>query len=59
MTVPPGPQLLPELAATDTPRPGLFRFFLDRPSPRFPKRLADARLGLIAPEALAGSDSLR
>jgi peptide/nickel transport system substrate-binding protein len=54
MLVPPGPELLPELAATDSPRPGLVRFLLDRPSPRFPKELADAHLGLVAPQALAG-----
>lgn len=50
----PGAALLPELSAADSPQPGLVRFLLEAPSPRFPRSLASARLGLIAPDALAG-----
>jgi ABC-type transport system substrate-binding protein len=51
-TVSPGPELLPGLVAVDYPRPGRVRFILDRPDPRFGRRLADPRLGLVAPSAL-------
>ena len=47
--------LLPELNAADSPRPGLVRFLLDRPAERFPVELAQPRLGIVAPSALAGS----
>lgn len=59
MNVTPGPELLPELAIppADSPRPGLVRFFLNRPVRDFPRRLADARLGLVAPEAIAEAGS--
>ena len=45
-------ELLPELSAVDSPRPGRVRFLLDRPSQRFPRALADPRLGLVAPAPL-------
>ena len=62
VNVSPGPELLPELVPlpaipADSPRPGQVRFFLDRPSARFPQELADPRLGLVAPSALAGAGS--
>jgi len=48
-----GRELLPELIVADNPAPGVVRFQLDRPAPDFPRRLADARLGVVAPAALA------
>lgn len=48
------PELLPQLIAPDSPRPGVVRFLLSEPSPEFPKLLADARLGIAAPSAIAG-----
>lgn len=54
--VEPGPQLVPELAFVDSPRPGIVRFFLERPQPRFDRALARAELGLIAPRAIATAD---
>jgi peptide/nickel transport system substrate-binding protein len=48
-----GRALLPVLAAADSPRPGLVRFLLDRPARRFPVALAEPRLGIVAPAALA------
>jgi ABC-type transport system substrate-binding protein len=48
-----GRALLPELEAADSPRPGRVRFLLDRESERFPAALADPRLGIVAPVALA------
>jgi peptide/nickel transport system substrate-binding protein len=48
-----GRALLPNLEAADSPRPGLVRFLLDRPSARFPAALADPRLGVVAPAAMA------
>lgn len=48
------PELLPDLIAPDSPRPGVVRFLLSKPSPEFPKLLADARLGIAAPNAIAG-----
>ena len=52
-----GAELLPDLAAVDSPRPGRVRFLLDRPS----KRLSDARSPTPAsawsrPAPLLGSD---
>ena len=47
-----GRELLPDLFAADAPRPDLVRFFLDRPDPDFPDRLADPRLGIVSPRAL-------
>lgn len=57
LAVPPGPELVPELSVADSPQPGQVRFQLNGPAPRFPRRLASPRLGLIAPEALAGLGS--
>ena len=51
-SVSPGPELLPGLVAVDFPRPRRPRFILDSPDPRFGRRLADPRLGLVAPSAL-------
>lgn len=53
LSVAAGRALVPELIAADSPRPGQVRFLLDGASPRFPQRLASARLGLIAPNAIA------
>jgi peptide/nickel transport system substrate-binding protein len=55
-----GRELLPELIVADNPAPGVVRFQLARPTPDFPRRLADARLGIVAPAALddAGSGTL-
>jgi peptide/nickel transport system substrate-binding protein len=53
----PGRALLPELDAADSPRPGLVRFLLDRPAERFPVELAEPRLGIVAPSALADGAS--
>lgn len=52
---PAGEDLLPELIVASSPQPGQVRFQLDRPSPRFPQRLADARLGLVAPTVIASA----
>jgi peptide/nickel transport system substrate-binding protein len=48
-----GQALLPGLAAVDSPRPDLVRFFLDRPDPGFAHRLASPRLGLVSPRAMS------
>ena len=53
-SVNPGPELLPELNVAFSPRPGIVSFQLDRPSARFPRRLASARLAIVAPGPLAG-----
>ncbi len=53
MSVEPGPSLLPDLAAVDSPRPGRVRFLLERSNRRFPGELGSARLGLVSPAALA------
>jgi ABC-type transport system substrate-binding protein len=47
-------ELVPTLSAVDSPRPGRVRFLLDRSSPRFPRTLADPRLGMVAPAPLLG-----
>ncbi len=47
-----GGELVPGLAATDSPRPGQVRFLLDRSEPRFDRALADSRLGVVAPSVL-------
>jgi len=52
-----GRELLPELAEAFSPQPGQVQFLLSEPAPRFPQRLADARLGLVAPSALADVDT--
>lgn len=49
----PGRALLPQLAYTDFPRQDIVRFLLSRPTPGFPRQLADPRLGLVAPKVLA------
>ena len=48
-----GRALLPGLIVADNPAPGVVRFQLDRPTPDFPRQLASARLGIVAPAALA------
>ena len=48
-----GRALLPGLIVSDNPAPGVIRFQLDRPTPEFPRQLAAARLGIVAPAALA------
>ncbi|MDQ3102279.1 MAG: ABC transporter substrate-binding protein [Actinomycetota bacterium] len=52
-----GRELVPELIAADSPQPGQVRFLLDGASTRFPQRLASARLGLIAPNAIPAVDN--
>ncbi len=47
-----GRALLPGLIATDSPRPGLVRFFLSAPDPGFARRLASPQLGLVSQRAL-------
>jgi peptide/nickel transport system substrate-binding protein len=51
---PVGQTLLPDLFAVDAPRPDEVRFLLDEPVPDLPSRLADPRLGIVSPRALAG-----
>ena len=48
------PELVPELVVAFSPKPGVVSFQLDRPSPRFARRLASARLGIVAPDAISG-----
>jgi peptide/nickel transport system substrate-binding protein len=43
---------LPGLLAADAPRPDEVRFVLSAPDPRFPRRLASPRLGIVSPDAL-------
>ena len=50
-----GNAALPELVSADSPRPNEVRFVLSAPNPRFPKRLASPRLGIVSPRALAPS----
>jgi peptide/nickel transport system substrate-binding protein len=50
---PAGRALLPDLVGADSPRPGLVRFVLGRPSHDFPGRLARPQLGIVSPGALA------
>ena len=47
-----GRAALPGLLAADAPRPNEVRFVLSAPDPRFPRRLASPRLGIVAPDAL-------
>lgn len=56
-----GAALVPGLAAVDSPRPGRVRFLLDRAEPRFARRLADPRLGVIAPAVIdaAGTGAIK
>lgn len=49
---PAGRRLLPTLLAYDTPRPGEVRFILSEADPRFDRRLAASRLGIVSPKAL-------
>ena len=51
-TLPEGRALIPELVATDAPRPDLVRFILSSPVPDFPDRLASPRLGIVSPRSL-------
>ena len=51
LAVPEGREQLGELLA-DAPRPGLVRFILPAPDPRFDRRLASPRLGIVSPLAL-------
>jgi ABC-type transport system substrate-binding protein len=48
-----GQAILPELLAADAPRPDLARIILSSPLADLPRRLADPRLGLVSPRALA------
>src|SRR4051794_33216142 len=47
-----GRKLLPHLFAVDAPTPDEVRFLLDQPVPDLVSRLADPRLGIVAPRAL-------
>ena len=47
-----GRRLLPGLLTADAPRPHLVRFVLSDPDPRFDRRLASPRLGIVSPRAL-------
>lgn len=53
---PAGQRRLPALTAAFSPRPGLVRFVLSEPDPRFAERLGDGRFGLVAPAALERAD---
>ena len=48
------PELVPELVVAFSPKPGVVSFQLDGAAPRFARRLASARLGIVAPDAIAG-----
>lgn len=48
-----GRRLLPGLAAAAAPRPNVVRLILADPLPGLPARLADPRLGVVSPPALA------
>ncbi len=50
-----GNAALPNLISVDAPSPGEVRFVLSVPDRSFPKTLADPRLGIVSPEALAPS----
>ena len=52
---PVGSKLLPGLIAADDPRPGLVRFIFAAPVRDLPRRLADPRLGIVSPLALASA----
>jgi peptide/nickel transport system substrate-binding protein len=49
---PRGRRLIPGLFAVDAPRPDEVRFILRTPLPDLVQRLADARLGIVSPQAL-------
>ncbi|MDQ2675243.1 MAG: ABC transporter substrate-binding protein [Actinomycetota bacterium] len=53
LTTAAGNAILPDLVSVDAPSPGDVRFALSAPDPEFPKRLADPRLGIVSPAALA------
>lgn len=53
LTTPEGRALLPNLVSVDAPSPGEVRFVLSAPDPRFPRRLASPRLGIVSPAALS------
>ena len=55
MQVGPGPGLVPDLLAVDSPRPGQVRFLLGRSEPRFPQALANPALGIVAPAAITNA----
>lgn len=50
-----GRRLLAGLAFVDSPRPGIVRFFLERPQAAFAGTLARAEFGLVAPRAIAAA----
>ena len=52
-TDPVGRSLVPGLLAVAAPRPDTVRLILAQPSPGLPVRLADPRLGIVSPPALA------
>lgn len=47
-----GRALLPDLLEVASPKPDVVQFVLAAPDPRFPKRLASPRLGIVSPAAL-------
>ena len=53
-SLPAGRRLLPDLFAVDAPRPNEVRFQLERPVADLSLLLADPRLGIVSPRALAG-----
>jgi peptide/nickel transport system substrate-binding protein len=55
---PVGRRLLPGLRGADAPTPRLVRFLLSSRDARFPRRLADVRLGLVAPATIGGGRNL-
>ena len=48
-----GQELLPDLAAVDSPSPSVVRFILAAPDPNLPRRLTAPQLGIVSPRALA------
>jgi peptide/nickel transport system substrate-binding protein len=56
-----GQLAVPGLVAADAPRPALVRLILAQPTPLLPRELADPRLGIVSPAALApgGADLTR
>lgn len=53
---PAGKRALPMLSSVFSPAPGVVRFELSAPDPRFDDRLADGRMGLVAPSAIERAD---
>jgi peptide/nickel transport system substrate-binding protein len=55
---PAGKLALPGLIAADAPRPDQVRLILAAPAPLLPRELADPRLGIVSPAALAPGGGL-